>query len=101
MKTTRVFQITALLLVLVASVQVGWWLVDLHHLVGDKVQVERTLYAQQAAAVRELLDAGVSTTRARELFPGLHIPESGAPPAIAPQISAELASERDRRINQY
>ena len=28
MKTTRVFQITALLLVIVSVIQVGWWVYD-------------------------------------------------------------------------
>jgi signal transduction histidine kinase len=100
MKATRVFQITALLLVLVAVVQVGWWLVDQHNYTVEKVRTERVLYAQQATAAREMLRAGVPADRVRQLLAGIALDDKGVV-AVAPQISAALASERDRRVNQY
>lgn len=99
MKATRVFQITALLLVTVAVVMAGWWLLDQHDYTIAKVTAERTLYAQQAAAAREMLAAGVPVERVRKLLPDIAIDAANV--AVLPQISANLASERDRRINRY
>lgn len=99
MKATRVFQITALLLVIVAVIQVGGWLLDQHDYTIAKVTAERTLYAQQAAAAREMLATGVPVDRVRKLLPDIAI--DGANVAVLPQVSANLASERDRRINRY
>jgi signal transduction histidine kinase len=101
MKATRVFQLTALLLVVVAVVQVGWWLFDQHHYVVEKVRFEHALYTQQVSAAHELLDAGTPVQRVRELFPGLLIQESTQQASIAPAVGEALASERDRRVNQY
>ena len=100
MKATRVFQITALLFVLVAVVQVGWWLLDQHNYTAEKVRTERTLYAQQAAAAREMLLAGVPTERVRELLPEITV-DSNAQVAVGRRVTNALESERDRRINQY
>ena len=99
MKPTRLFQITALVLVVVAVVQVGWWLVDQHNYTVEKVRMERMLYSQQAAAARELLAAGVSTERIRALFPALAV--DSAKVSISPRVTAALAGERDERINRY
>jgi signal transduction histidine kinase len=105
MKATRVFQITALLLVVVAGVQVGWWLLDQHSKVVEKVSTERTLYSQQVAAARELLDAGVPADRVRKLLPGLVIQNgltaASGRVAVSPEVERALASERDRHVNQY
>ncbi|MBV9914332.1 MAG: hypothetical protein JOZ93_17270, partial [Sinobacteraceae bacterium] len=49
MKATRVFQLTALALVVVAVVQVAYWLFDQRSYAIDRVQDMRQLYAQQIA----------------------------------------------------
>lgn len=100
MKATRVFQITTLLFVLVAVVQVGWWLLDQHNYTVEKVRAERTLYAQQAAAAREMLRAGIPAARVRSLLPDITVSSEGRV-AVEARVSEALASERDRRINQY
>ena len=65
MKATRVFQLTALALVLVAAVQVGWWLFDQHAYTVEKVQAARSAYAEQTAAAQALLDAGTPAETGR------------------------------------
>ena len=50
MKATRVFQLTALALVVVSVVQVGWWLLDQHAYTVEKVSAARAAYAEQVAA---------------------------------------------------
>src|SRR5215831_16615346 len=58
MKAARVFQLTALALVVVSAVQVGWWLYDQHAYTVEKVRAARVAYAEQTAAAQALLDAG-------------------------------------------
>ncbi len=125
MKATRVFQIAALLIVIVAVVQVGWWVLDQHDYTVEKVRNERVLYAQQVSAAEEMLEAGVTPERVSQLLPDLAIPDgaAGAPrPGLSAPVDASgaadasplesrvtvstrvneaLASERDKRLNQY
>ena len=60
MKTPRVFQLTALAMVVVSAVQVGWWLLDQHSQTADKVREMRHAYAAQQAAAQALLEAGTA-----------------------------------------
>jgi len=99
MKTTRVFQLTALALVLVSVVQVGWWLFDQRAYTIEKVEAARRAYTEQRAAAQALLDSGVSAERVHELLPGIVV--VGAQAAIAPEIEAPLRTEERHRINQY
>ncbi len=70
MKRTRVFQITVLLLVVVAAVQVGYWLFDQHVRGVERTAALTRLYDQQSAAARALLGAGVPVERIRDAVPG-------------------------------
>ncbi|HET7197666.1 MAG TPA: HAMP domain-containing sensor histidine kinase [Burkholderiales bacterium] len=99
MKATRVFQLTALALVVVSAVQVGWWLLDQHAYTIEKVQAARALYAGQARAAQALLGAGVDEARVRELLPDIEIANRQA--ALAPAAERALESEAARRYRQY
>jgi signal transduction histidine kinase len=99
MKATRVFQLTALALVVVSAVQVGWWLLDQRAYTIEKVQAARSLYASQVRATQALLGAGVSETRVRELLPDIEI--AGGQAALAPGVERALESEAARRYRQY
>lgn len=99
MKATRVFQLTALALVLVAVVQVGWWLFDQSTYALERVHDERALYTQQVAAAQALLSAGVPADRVRELMPGVAVVAGRA--TLSPNVEQVLLSEAHRRINQY
>jgi len=99
MKAARLFQLTALLLVVVAAFQVCWWLVDQRDKAVAHVEQVRRLYGEQLAAANALLGAGVPAERVRELLPDLDIGHGQV--SIAGAVSARLASERRRRINQY
>jgi signal transduction histidine kinase len=99
MKATRVFQLTALALVVVSAVQVGWWLLDQHGYTIEKVQAARALYAGQARAAQALLAAGVDEARVRELLPDIEITNRQA--ALAPATERALESEAARRYRQY
>jgi len=69
MKRTRVFQITVLLLVVVAAVQVGYWLFDQHLQGAEKTVGLMRLYDQQTAAAQAMLASGVPAARIQGLFP--------------------------------
>jgi signal transduction histidine kinase len=99
MKATRVFQLTALALVVVSAVQVGWWLFDQHAYTVERVRAARALYAGQARAAQALLAAGVSEARVRELLPDIEIARGQT--ALAPAVERALQSEEARRSRQY
>jgi len=99
MKATRVFELTALALVAVAAVQVGWWLFDQHAYTIEKAQAAQALYAGQLRAAQELLAAGVSEARVHELLPDIEIANRQA--ALAPAAGRALVSEIRRRYRQY
>jgi signal transduction histidine kinase len=99
MKATRVFQVTALALVVVAAVQVGWWLFDQRSYAIEKVRDSRALYTQQIVAAQALLDSGASPDQVRAMLPGVAINDKRA--SLSPAIDQMLTSEEHRRINQY
>lgn len=99
MKATRVFQLTALALVVVAAVQVGWWLFDQRSYAMEKVRAERTLYSHQVEAAQAMLDAKIPADRVRQILPGIAVEGSRA--TLSPGVEAMLLNEAHRRINQY
>jgi signal transduction histidine kinase len=99
MKASRVFQLTALVLVVVSVVQVGWWLLDQRGYTIEKVHAARSAYAGQATAAQALLDAGVSAERVAELLPQITV--AGGHAALMPQIEETLRTEEHHRYNQY
>ena len=99
MKRTRLFQLMALALVVVAAVQVGWWLFDQRSYAIEKVRGARSLYAQQLTAAQVLLDSGTAAERVHEIFPGIVV--TGGKVALAPEVDQVLLTEEHRRINQY
>ena len=99
MKRTRVFQITVLLLVVVAAVQVGYWLFDQHLQGAEKTVGLMRLYDQQSAAAQSMLETGVPAARIQALFPDLYV--SAGHVALAPEHLAELMTEQQHRLTQY
>jgi len=99
MKTTRIFQITALLLVIVSVIQVGWWVYDQQDYSTQKLRDARIAYAREVATAEALLTAGTPLERVRELLPDVSIANGQA--HFSARIDAALVQERYRRINQY
>jgi signal transduction histidine kinase len=99
MKASRVFELTALALVAVSAVQVGWWVFDQHAYTIEKAQAAQALYAGQMRAARALLAAGVTEERVRELLPDIEIANRQV--ALAPAAERALESEVRRRFRQY
>jgi signal transduction histidine kinase len=99
MKATRVFQLTALALVVVAAVQVGWWLFDQRMKAMERLTEERILYARQVEAAQAMLDAHISTNQVQRLLPGVVV--AGGRAILAPEVDRALLDQAYRRINQY
>ena len=99
MKAPRVFQVTALALVVVAAVQVGWWLFDQRSSAIEKVRDSRALYARQILAAQALLDSGTPADKVRVMLPDIAI--NGQHATLSPAVDEMLTTEEHRRINQY
>ncbi|MFZ0499285.1 MAG: HAMP domain-containing sensor histidine kinase [Steroidobacteraceae bacterium] len=100
MKAPRLFQLTALVLVLVSAVEVGWWLLDQHRFAVDKVREMHEVYAQQVVAAQALLDAGTSAARVHALLPNVIVGKSRHA-ALSPDVDKHLLAEERRHIAQY
>jgi signal transduction histidine kinase len=98
-KTARIFQLTALLLVVVSVFQVCWWLYDQHQYTTAKVEEARSLYTQQLAAARALSAAGVAPERVHALLPDIRV--AGGQPELSAGVTQALGVEQERRVNQY
>lgn len=99
MKATRVFQVTALALVVIAAVQVGWWLFDQRSQAIEKVRDSRALYSQQILAAQFLLDSGTPADKVHSMLPDIAI--NGNHASLSPDVDEMLTTEEHRRINQY
>jgi signal transduction histidine kinase len=99
MKAPRVFQLTALALVLVSTIEVGWWLLDQHRFAVDKVREMHEVYAQQVGAAQALLDARAPATLVHTLMPGVIVTNGHA--ALSPDVDRQLLAEQQRHIAQY
>lgn len=99
MKTPRLFQLTALALVLVSAVEVGWWLLDQHRFAVDKVREMHEVYEQQVVAAQALLDAKVPAALVHALLPSVIVTNQHA--ALSPQVDRRLIAEEQRHIAQY
>ena len=99
MKAPRVFQLTALALMLVSAVEVGWWLLDQHRFAVDKVREMHEVYAQQVTAAQALLESGAGAARVRALLPEVIVTNQHA--ALSPDVDRQLLAEEHRHIAQY
>jgi signal transduction histidine kinase len=100
MKTPRLFQLTALALVLVSTVEVGWWLLDQHRFAVNKVAEMHAVYAQQVVAGQALLAAGTSAARVHALLPDVIVGKNQHA-RLSPDVDRKLIAEEHRHIAQY
>lgn len=99
MKTTRVFQLTALVLVVISVVTVGWWAIDLRGFIIDRTQDALKLHEQEVVAAQALLDAGRSAEDVRALLPSVTV--EGNKAAVSQAVIDFYRAEQQSRTNQY
>jgi signal transduction histidine kinase len=99
MKTTRVFQLTALVLVVISVVTIGWWVIDLRSFIITKTQESRALYAQEVTAAQALLDSGRSAEDVRRLLPRVTL--TGGRAIASEEVLAAYDNEQATKVRQY
>jgi signal transduction histidine kinase len=99
MKSARVFQLTALVMVAVSAVQVAYWMFAQRTSAIERAQTARGLYSQQVNAAQALLDSGMSPERVHSILPGVIVDKGSA--LLSPEVDRTLQTEERRRINQY
>lgn len=99
MKTTRVFQVTALVLVVISVVQVGAWAVDQRSFTINEARNSLQIYVQEVAAAQALLDAGRPAEEVRQLLPRVAVADGVAAQSV--EVVAAFEEERNSRINRY
>jgi signal transduction histidine kinase len=99
MKSTRVFQLTALVLVVISVVQVGGWVVDQRDTAVTRMQESQELYSKEVAAAQALLDGGKSAADVRTLLPRVTVENGKAAPT--PDVLASFEEEKEKRIRRY
>lgn len=99
MKAARIFQLTALMLVVISAFTVCWWLVDQRQFTALKEREAQRLYAEQVAAAHALIAAGATRRHVQALLPDLSFEDHRI--AVSPTIERAMQTERDRRTTQY
>jgi signal transduction histidine kinase len=99
MKTTRVFQLTALVLVVISVLTVGWWAIDLRGFIIERTQDSLKLHEREVVAAQALLDAGRPSEEVRKLLPGVTI--NGATASVSQEVLDYYRGEQESRTNQY
>jgi signal transduction histidine kinase len=99
MKTTRVFQLTALVLVVISVATVGWWAIDLRSFIAERTQGVLKVHEREVVAAQALLDAGRSPDEVRKLLPEVTI--EGNKATLSQAFVDFYRSEQQDRTNQY
>ena len=99
MKTTRVFQLTALVLVVISVATVGWWAIDLRGFIVERTQDAVKLREQEVVAAQALLDSGRSAEEVRRLLPSVTVEGNRA--AVSQSVVEFYRAEQQSRTNQY
>jgi len=98
-KSPRVFQLTALLLVIISVVQVGAWIVDQRNVAIETARQSLHLYSQEVRAAQALLDAGQSPEQVRAILPRVTV--NGRQASLGPDIASAITEAQLSRINRY
>ena len=100
MKTPRVFQLTALAMVVVSAVQVGWWLLDQHSQTADKVRADARTPTPRSRPPRRRCSMPARRRRAcSSCCPTSRVSDGRA--ALDPQREQALLTEARHRDRQY
>lgn len=98
---TRPLQIAFLVLLVVSSAQVGWWIVDQFRYTAD-VRAERVqAYAADVQAAEAMLRGGSRWGEVKRLFPHLEVAPGSATVRVAPDVLREVDQVRFHRLNRY
>lgn len=98
---TRPLQIAFLVLLIVSSAQVAWWIVDQFAYTAEVRARLHANYAADAQAAQAQLRSGRPWSEVRRLYPHLDVGPDSATVHVAPAVLADLDHERFHRLNRY
>jgi signal transduction histidine kinase len=99
MKTTRVFQLTALVLVVISVLTIGWWVIDLRGYIAERTRDSLLFYEQEVVVAQALLDAGYTADQVRGFLPRVQF-EGGKAEASDDVVQAYYEEEKTK-ARQY
>ena len=99
MKTTRIYQVTALVLMVVSVVQVGWWIIDEYGFIKEKTTELNSLYAQEAQAAQVLLDSGTAPDKVMRILPNVTVVDGTA--SVRAKVQQDFLEEHNSRIKRF
>lgn len=98
---TRPLQIAFLVLLVICSAQLAWWIIDQVRYTDDvRAQRQRT-YQADAQAAEALLRSGMRWSDVHHLFPHLERTADTTSVRVSPDVLADLDLERFHRLNRY
>ena len=99
-RAVRATQIGFIVLLLVCSAQLAYWMADEFHYTATVRADRRAAYEVQARWSVELLQAGVPWQQIAEAHPELQLDANGVP-RVSPKMLAQLDDDRFHRLNRY
>ncbi len=98
---TRPLQIAFLVLLVVSSAEVAWWIVDQFQYTAQ-VRVERRAgYDADVRAAEAILRAGAPRSHVGRIWPHLEITGDSSVVRVRPEVLQALDRERYHRLNRY
>jgi signal transduction histidine kinase len=98
---TRPLQIAFLVLLVVCTAQVTWWILDQFAYTHEVRSRIHALYLAESQAAQVMLRSGRTWTEVRRVYPHLALDADSATVRVAPGAMAELDHERFHRLNRY
>lgn len=99
MKTTRVFQLTALVLVVISVVTIGWWVIDLRGYIAERTRDSLLFYEQEVVVAQALLDRGYTPEQVRGFLPRVQFEDGKA--KASDQVVQAYYDEEKKKARQY
>jgi signal transduction histidine kinase len=100
-RRVRATQIGLLILLLVCSAQLAYWLIDEVRYTADVKERLRTAYEAEVESARALVRAGTPWAGIAYAYPQVTLAADSASLRLDPRVVERLESERHHRLNRY
>jgi signal transduction histidine kinase len=98
---TRPLQIGFLVLLVLCTAQLAWWIIDQVEYTAQTRDTMRETYRAEAAAARMLLESGRSPADISRLYPALVLSADRANFEVSPEVLTRLDQQRYHRLNRF
>jgi signal transduction histidine kinase len=100
-RRTRRLQLGFLVLLIIATAELGWWLVDQVRYTGEVRAQQQADYEADTGAARAMLRAGQSWAQVHALFPALTASGDRRTIAVSPGVIGTLDRQHFHRLDRY